>query len=240
MILSLPVLRKLSYEIFIRVHQGLAGLFAYSIWKHVVSGQLFPLIYVYTFTGIFLGLLFIQSGILIYRNRAIGTSFSKAHIRNTGDIVQIRLELSRPLYVEAGRYICLWMPTISLWSFSHIHPFTVTSWSDEKQTSLDLFIEPRGGFTRKLLEYSKTHGDDAPCLAFFTGPHGRSAPVVKFETVLMIASGFGIAAQLPYLKQLLHGYNACRARTRRVHLVWQLETTGTLSPLRLLPTTYNT
>ncbi|OBS20597.1 hypothetical protein FPOA_06950 [Fusarium poae] len=39
----------------------------------------------------------------------------------------------------------------------------------------------------------------------------------------MIASGFGIAAQLPYLKKLMHGYNSCKARTRRVHLVWKLQ-----------------
>jgi hypothetical protein len=44
----------------------------------------------------------------------------------------------------------------------------------------------------------------------------------------MVASGFGIAAQLPYLRQLIYGYNASKTRTRRVHLVWQLETLGKL------------
>ncbi|UNI15348.1 hypothetical protein JDV02_001888 [Purpureocillium takamizusanense] len=39
----------------------------------------------------------------------------------------------------------------------------------------------------------------------------------------MVASGFGIAAQLPYLKRLLHGYNSRRIRTRRIHLVWKLK-----------------
>ncbi|RSL49678.1 hypothetical protein CEP51_015452 [Fusarium floridanum] len=38
----------------------------------------------------------------------------------------------------------------------------------------------------------------------------------------MVASGFGIAAQLPYLKKLMHEYNNRKARTRRVHLVWKL------------------
>ncbi|RSL52058.1 hypothetical protein CEP51_015115 [Fusarium floridanum] len=40
----------------------------------------------------------------------------------------------------------------------------------------------------------------------------------------MFASGFGIAAQLPYLKKLMYGYNSRKARTRRVHLVWKLKT----------------
>jgi hypothetical protein len=39
----------------------------------------------------------------------------------------------------------------------------------------------------------------------------------------MIASDFGIAAQLPYLDELVYGYNACKTRNRRVHLVWLLE-----------------
>ena len=42
----------------------------------------------------------------------------------------------------------------------------------------------------------------------------------------MVASGFGIAAQLPYLKRLNHGYNAREFCARRIHLVWQIETKG--------------
>lgn len=91
-------------------------------------------------------------------------------------------------------------------------------------------MEPRRGITRRLLYYSKeaekAGGSISPCLVLFTGPHGTSTSVGKYETVLMIASGLGIAAQLPYLKKLIYGYNTCRTQTRRVHLVWQLETIG--------------
>jgi hypothetical protein len=45
--------------------------------------------------------------------------------------------------------------------------------------------------------------------------------------VLMVASGYGITAQLPYLKQLLHEYNSRKAKSRRIHLVWTLKTLGT-------------
>ena len=37
---------------------------------------------------------------------------------------------------------------------------------------------------------------------------------------------FGIAAHLPYLKQLIRGYNARNVRAHRVHLVWQLSDIG--------------
>ncbi|KAH7356445.1 hypothetical protein BKA65DRAFT_474262 [Rhexocercosporidium sp. MPI-PUGE-AT-0058] len=42
----------------------------------------------------------------------------------------------------------------------------------------------------------------------------------------MIASGFGIAAQLPYLKRLIHSYNAREVCARRIHLIWQIEDKG--------------
>jgi hypothetical protein len=102
----------------------------------------------------------------------------------------------------------------------------LTSWSKGEQSVLDLFIEPCQGFTQKLLEYSKSNRP--LCLALFSGPHGTSALVGEYETVLMIASGFGIAAQLSYLRQLIYRYNACKTHTCCVHLVWQLETLGKL------------
>jgi hypothetical protein len=37
-----------------------------------------------------------------------------------------------------------------------------------------------------------------------------------------VASGFEIAAHLPYLKQLIYGYNAREVRACRIHLVWQV------------------
>ena len=160
----------------------------------------------------------------------MGSASSRAYITHAYDTVSIRLRLSRPLKVKAGQYICLWIPipSVSYWSLSQIHPFTVTSWSEGEQNYLDLFIEPRRGFTQKLLTYSKLHHGGGRCLALFSGPHGVGTPIDDYETVLLIASGFGIAALLPHLKQLIYGYNTCKTRTRRVHLVWQLETIGKL------------
>jgi NAD(P)H-flavin reductase len=60
----------------------------------------------------------------------------------------------------------------------------------------------------------------------FTGPHGTSEIVDGFETVLLIASGFGIAVTIPYLKKMIHGYNTCTLHVRRLYLVWQIESIG--------------
>ena len=39
------------------------------------------------------------------------------------------------------------------------------------------------------------------------------------ENILMVASDFGIAAHLLYLKQLIYGHNAREVRARRIHLI---------------------
>lgn len=230
--LSFPLLRKPSYEIFIRTHQALATLSAYAIWRHLALQPLIPRLYIYISALTFLSTLLLQCVFVIYRNRIISGGCTRASISHVNDIVKIRLTLTRPLKVEAGQYVCLWIPRVSFWSFLQSHPFIVTSWSEGKQSSLDLFVSPRRGFTRELLNHSKVDRDGpSSCIAPFSGPHGISAPVGDYETVLMIASGFGMAAQLPYLKQLIYGYNACKIRTRRIHLVWQLETLGKLQIL---------
>ncbi len=55
---------------------------------------------------------------------------------------------------------------------------------------------------------------------------GSAFPPGNLQVVILVASGFGIAAHLPYLRQLIYRYNSRKVRTRRIHLVWQLETPG--------------
>ena len=41
----------------------------------------------------------------------------------------------------------------------------------------------------------------------FSGPHGTDVSMDEYESVLIVASGFGIAALLSHLKKLIYGYN---------------------------------
>jgi NAD(P)H-flavin reductase len=68
----------------------------------------------------------------------------------------------------------------------------------------------------------------------FSRLYGTSAPVGEYETVLMVASGFGITAQLPYLKQLIYREDR-KTRSRRIYLVWQLDTLGNFQFVRSVP-----
>ena len=107
----------------------------------------------------------------------------------------------------------------------------IVSWTEGIASTLYLLVEPKHGFTRKLLLFADEHQyerdqdfDSIPelhgnfHLAWFSGPHGSGAPVSEYGSVLMLATGIGIAAQLPYLQELIQGLNRCEVRTRRVHL----------------------
>ena len=67
--------------------------------------------------------------------------------------------------------------------------------------------------------------------AIVSGPHGKNKAIGDYGRVLMLATGFGIAAQLPHLKALVQGFHDYRVRTREVVLVWQIERYSTSSEL---------
>ncbi len=105
----------------------------------------------------------------------------------------------------------------------------MTSWAHEKQNRLDLFVEPRKELTRELLyrvEIDENGGATGSRLVLFSESHGISVSVGEYESVLLIVAGFGMAAHLPYLKQLIHDYKARKASTLRIRVVWQVQHIG--------------
>lgn len=142
-----------------------------------------------------------------------------------GTPLKIRVALSRPMHVQAGQYISLWMPAASLFSWTQTHPFMVTSWSPKKQDVLELFIQSRRGLTESLRARAALEGF-VSLTAFVCGPYGVTKSVDRYECVLAVATDFGIAGVVSYLKQLLYGYNTSTSHVRRVHLVWQVQTLG--------------
>ncbi|KAL4756094.1 NADPH oxidase family protein [Aspergillus foveolatus] len=228
----------------------MAGIFVYGTWQHISRNQSMR-IYVLIALGTFIVNLTLQLITVLYRNglftgrgapRAI-VSFSvrEARMAATGhepkkegaDVkaAHIRLILPRPVQVEAGQYINLWMPSVSLWSWMQTHPFTVISWSKCTQDTMELLVQPRHGLTADLLRYAPVAVESSVSfLALFTGPHGTSEDVSQYESIIVIASGYGIATAIPYLKKLIYGYNTCTSQVRRLHLVWQVESIDEMRP----------
>lgn len=163
-----------------------------------------------------------QGYMIIRQNGVFRYSRARAEITHEFGAVRIRIQLQKRLKVKAGQAVNLWIPSVSFWSFLQSHPFVVISWAEKPQDHLDLFVKPQRGLTRELLYHARSGYAMNPWV-LFSGPHGRSIPMDAYENILMVASGFGIAAHLPYLKQLIHGYNAREVRARRIHLVWQVQ-----------------
>jgi predicted ferric reductase len=162
-----------------------------------------------------------RGNIIIQRNGLFHYSRARAQISHEAGAVRVRIQLQKEVVIKAGQAINLWIPSVSVWSFLQSHPFVVISWTGKPQDHLDLFIEPRRGLTRELLYHAKNVHAMNP-LVLFSGPHGKSVPMDDSENILMVAGGFGIAAHLPYLKQLINGYNSRKVRARRIHLVWEV------------------
>lgn len=154
-------------------------------------------------------------------------------------VVKMCISLPRPIKVEPGQYINLWMPTISLWSWAQTHPFTVVSWSPERQGTLELLVQPSRGFSfsaRIFRHIQPFKGASISFVSFYTGPHGISQDVNTYESVLVVANGFGIATVVPYIRHMIYGYNVCTSQVRRIHLVWQVESDrGELAPKMYKP-----
>ncbi|OBT74032.1 hypothetical protein VF21_07829 [Pseudogymnoascus sp. 05NY08] len=206
LVLLFPPFRKLSYELFLRSHQALAWGSVYAVWRHVPSDKSSPRAYIYITMGIFAATYLLQTGAVIVRNGVFRHQLSRATITHDAGAVKMQLRLSKPLTMDARQYINLWIPSVSFWSFLQTHPFTVISWDAKDQDRLDLLIEPRRGLTREML-YHAEKGYTINPLVMFSGPYGGTLSMGEYESVLMVASGFSIAAFVPHLKKLIYGYN---------------------------------
>jgi NAD(P)H-flavin reductase len=93
------------------------------------------------------------------------------------------------------------------------------SWWDwsRKGLTISLLVKSRTGFTGELDRHTNKE-----LLAFIDGPYGIQHRFGDYGTVIMLATGIGIAGHIPYIKDLISGYNNCEVRTRRILLVWQI------------------
>ncbi|GFF62029.1 ferric reductase transmembrane component 3 [Aspergillus udagawae] len=154
--------------------------------------------------------------------------------RHAEDIVRVQLYLSRPWKVRAGERVNLTVPFLGLFYLFQAHPFTITWWETregDKAESVSLMFRARTGFTRKLLNHVEP---DREYWAWIDGPFGPSTvlgcgvskEVGDYGHILMVTSGIGIAAQLPYIKELLERRRNAEVCTQKISLVWQLDRTG--------------
>ena len=221
LVLSSIIFRRYCYEVFTKLHLILAGFTVSAIWLHLPSQRVltFPKIYLIASSSLWAIARILHLAHSVYRNFRRGT-LNRAFIQQTSSMFLVHVTLSRPWKFQAGQFVYLCAPGVSPSSFVQSHPFAVSWWyKDEQNSDVVVFmIQPRRGFTNNLL---RSVGHNRKII--LNGPYGQSPDFGQFGTVLMFASGAGIAAQLPFVKQLLEGYKDYRVQTRRIALYWEME-----------------
>lgn len=227
-LLILPAIKRRFYEIFLSTHLACAAVALYALWKHTAAsrGHLWVCVSTLTVTSSFHALR------LLFRNFVLGKKSVRMVAKQYGeDIMFVTLQLPRPWTVRAGERVNLGVPSLGLFYLLQAHPFSITWWEDNVEgeaESISLMFRARNGFTRKLLQHVEP---DREYWAWIDGPFGPSSvhncgpakEVGDYGYILMITSGIGIAAQLPYIKELLQNRRKAEVRTRKISLVWELD-----------------
>ncbi|KAH7333180.1 ferric-chelate reductase [Rhexocercosporidium sp. MPI-PUGE-AT-0058] len=99
-----------------------------------------------------------------------------------------------------------------------------STFSEPSSPSLSFLIRPYKGFTSRLRNSASTLQSFTTHPILIEGPYGETQPLHKYETILFVVGGTGIAVPLSYLSTLLGG----EARTREVRIVWAVRERGFL------------
>lgn len=105
------------------------------------------------------------------------------------------------------------------------HPFSVATIPDEETPDMKFLVIPKKGLTRKL---HKELVDNVSTRkkVYIDGPYGGSVrDETSFEKVVLVSTGSGISAVLPFLIKLANHVSSCRANgvkfiTQKVHFIW--------------------
>ena len=93
--------------------------------------------------------------------------------------------------------------------------------------TISLIIRRRTGFTNSLYTHTLKHtpptSPSTTLTAIVEGPLGLTHPLSSYGTVVLIAAGVGITHQIPYIRTLLASHSAGTAATRRVALIWTVQ-----------------
>jgi NAD(P)H-flavin reductase len=186
---------------------------------------------------------------ILYRNLGRGGTYAEVQAL-PGDAMRVKVTLPRPWRFRPGQHAYLYIPAIA--GFTS-HPFTV-AWSDETQSAklsdieklpeteqdivsrkdhnLYFLIKRRTGMTETLWNRAIKSPDGLlRTKILLEGPYSEQN-LESFGTVLLFAAGVGITHQIPHVRHLVRGYSNGTVATRRVVLVWVIQSAEHLEWIR--------
>ncbi|AEO69177.1 d7b3b970-aa88-4140-93ef-6368a989957b [Thermothielavioides terrestris] len=241
------IFRHAYYETFKLAHIALAIVAVLGLWYHLELKRLPQLRYVYAVVALWV---FDRAARLLrlgYRN--LGAGGTKTLVEALpGGACRVTVTMARPWDFKPGQHAYLYMPTIGYWQS---HPFTV-AWSDEadqpdgeklpmdrqdvlakRKTTVSFIIRGRTGFTGALYSRAAARPDGrmvTRCLV--EGPYRGSSRLRSYGTVMLFAGGVGITQAVPHVRDLVAGFGNGTVATRKVVLVWTIQSPEHLEWIR--------
>ncbi|CAM1502803.1 Fc.00g075790.m01.CDS01 [Cosmosporella sp. VM-42] len=240
-------LRHAFYEFFKLLHIALAILAVIGLWYHLQLKELPQLKYLYVVVGLWAADRAGRVLRILYSH--VGGSRTRTIVEALpGNAVRLTMTLARPWNTRPGQHAYLYMPSISLWQS---HPFSV-AWVDGaddvtseklastrqdlmamKQMQLSFIIRARTGFTDSLYQKALVApGGRLETSCFVEGPYGAKHSLESYGSVVLFAGGVGITHQVPYVRELVTGYSEGIVATRKVLLVWTIQSPEHLEWIR--------
>jgi len=226
------------YEFFLKVHFILAFIALVALLNHLGRSGLDKLIFPIAALSIWGMNALVRLLIVLYRNTggwqqrgsagsAKITHFFDSAGENVVSAMRVKLYLRRPQKIRPGQYYYLSFSDMGLRKRFQSHPYTIAWWDDSmRATSLSFLVQPHNGVSSDLIRRNSLRS------VRIDGPYGKDLELEKYETVILVAKGIGIAGIIPYVRHLAYrklstgkAHEAYRRGliTRKIDVYWMLE-----------------
>ncbi|KAI2470570.1 ferric reductase like transmembrane component-domain-containing protein [Annulohypoxylon bovei var. microspora] len=241
------IARHAYYEIFKLLHIGLAALAIAGLWYHLKLADLPQIKWLIPVIPIWAVDRFLRIVRIAYHN--FGKGGTKTLVEALpGNAVRVTVNMARPWTFRPGQHAYLYMPAISFWQS---HPFSL-AWSEEaedlsadklamnrqdvlamRKTSMSFVIRGRTGMTQTLYQRAAACPDGRLLTTCFVeGPYGGEHMMHSYGTVMLFAGGVGVTHAVPHVRDLVTGYANGTVATRKVILVWIIQSPEHLEWIR--------
>jgi predicted ferric reductase len=197
----------------------------YSIWWHIGKQRYIDRILLLIGIGVFAAFDILRFARILYQNFTTKQAWVRASAVERNGVILLRLELPRRWKIQPGDFVYLRCLSISPWSLFESHPFSIAWWEEDKNlsgqaTTIYLLINPQHGFTSRLLHRSN---QNRPLQMAIDGPFGKVVKTSNYGTIVLFATGIGIAALIPFIKAIMDDQKAGRTSVRRMSLIWEID-----------------
>ncbi|KAK3692804.1 ferric reductase like transmembrane component-domain-containing protein [Podospora appendiculata] len=243
------IFRHAAYETFKLLHIALAIVAVVGLYYHLDVKKLPQITYLYPVIAIWAGDRLARVLRIGYRN--VGAGGTRTLVEALpGGATRVTVNMARPWTFKPGQHAYLYMPAISYWQS---HPFSV-AWSDEaehpdaekmssmarsqdvlarKKSTVSFIIRGRTGMTNTLYNKAAACVDQKMLTTCFVeGPYGGLHTMHSYGTVMLFAGGVGITQAVPHVRELVAAYNNGTAATRKIVLVWTIQSPEHLEWIR--------